>query len=260
MWEQTNEWELHHLDGSSGEAYMGVSKDEKIFLKRNASPIITTLSTMGITPKLKWSQRTYSGDTLTAQEWAPGRTLTRQDMAQTKTIDLIRRVHQADHLPIILKRVGGQVKEPQDFIADYYQDLAKNLQNHSYFNQVVQSLKDRLAEGLYRVPYCVCHGDLNHHNFIYQEEEDHLYLVDWEQVYISDPISDITRLLVLYLPPSQWMDWFNQYGMGTEDGFYHRVKWFSLINCLLVIKQYNQENQPKKVNQMVLLMKSIFES
>ena len=47
---------------------MGVNNDKRLFLKRNTSPFLAALSIEEITPRLVWTKRMTSGDTLTAQD------------------------------------------------------------------------------------------------------------------------------------------------------------------------------------------------
>ena len=70
---QEQDWQMTPIGGASGDAYMGVKNNERVFFKRNSSPFLAALSAQGITPKLMWTQRTYSGDLLVAQEWKDGR-------------------------------------------------------------------------------------------------------------------------------------------------------------------------------------------
>lgn len=256
-----NEWHWHPIDDSqSGEAFMGTRRDEKVFLKRNSSPFIAALSAHGIAPKLIWSQRTYSGDILTAQEWKNGRLLRAEDMSSQAVIDLIKEVHQSQELLQLLKRVGGQTYRPLEFIEDYYHQLPNNLMTNQFFTDIINHLEDLVCEDFYRADLCVCHGDLHHNNFLVDEDTHQLYLVDWENVRIADPLSDMTDLLIRYLPPSRWMDWFARYRYDVQaPDFYDRVRWYSLINCLYQIKQYHQEGQNHKMNQMILLVKQIYE-
>ena len=50
------EWTLHPIEGDTGQAFMGIHKQEKIFLKRNSSPFLAALSMEGITPRLIWTK------------------------------------------------------------------------------------------------------------------------------------------------------------------------------------------------------------
>ncbi|AXY25112.1 phosphotransferase [Suicoccus acidiformans] len=259
---QDDDWELLPLeDSETGEAFMGIRQDEKVFLKRNTSPFTTALSAKGFTPKLMWTQRTYSGDTLTAQEWKDGRLLTNEEMDRSDVIDTIRRYHHSEDLLAMLKRVGGEIYRPVNFIEYYYKDLPSQLQAHRLFNEVITFLEDSVEESFYHARLVVCHGDLHHNNFLWDEENQHLYLVDWENVHISDPLSDITNLLVRYIRPSDWTRWLEEYGYDfDEEAFYERVRWYSLINILYFVKQYHGESRHYKMNEMILLLKQIYEN
>lgn len=256
MYSSDDNWELHPIGGATGDAYMGVRYDEKVFLKRNTSPFIAALSAEGIVPKLMWTQRTFSGDTLTAQEWKEGYTLSREDMDSEAVIELIQRIHQSDHLLIMLKRVGEGTMRPLDFINNYFDNLSPSLTSNQYLNSVIRKLEDAIDDDFYNVNTTLCHGDLNHNNFL-QGYDDTLYLVDWENVRIADPISDITMLLIQYFQPSEWMGWFQEYDFPITESFYKRVKWYSMINCMYLIKQYFAEARQQKANEFILLLKSI---
>ena len=54
---------------------MGIKETEKVFIKRNTSPLLAALSKEGLAPKMIWTKRTANGDVLTAQEWLEGRLL-----------------------------------------------------------------------------------------------------------------------------------------------------------------------------------------
>lgn len=256
---EKEDWQLHPIGGNTGRAYMGVKSDEKVFLKRNTSPFIAALSASGITPKLRWTQRTYSGDILTAQDWTDGELLTKDNMADEAVIKLIKGIHDSTYLLNMLRFVEGKVCRPLDLIDLYFVDLAPSLQNHQYFNQVIQSLEDSIDDDFYQVDYVVCHGDLNHNNFLVSADEQ-LYLVDWDNVRVADPLSDITLLLVQYFSPCDWMTWFEAYDFNMNESFYKRVRWYSILNCLCLIKQYFNENRHYKLNEFVLLLKNIYEN
>ena len=253
-------WQLHPIAGASGEAYMGIKENEKVFLKRNSSPFITALSAEGIVPKLMWTQKTYSGDTLVAQEWKDGHVLKREDMATPKVKKLIMGIHQSDHLLTMLKQVGGKTFHPLDFIQEFFKDLPESLNTHIFFNEIIHYLEDSVHDQFYEVDLCVCHGDLNHNNFLLDADSHNIYIVDWENVRIADPLSDLTYMLLQYFPPSQWAIWMEDYQFDYNQAFYDRVKWYSLINCLYLIKHFYKEGRNFKVNEMILLLKSIYES
>lgn len=259
MYHNSQEWEMRPLKGNTGQAYMGISKDEKVFFKRNTSPFIAALAAEGYTPKLRWTQRTYTGDVLTAQEWAEGNILSEEDMADQTVIDLIKSIHTHTELVSMLMRVEGKNFGPLELIELYYSDLAISLQNHVLFNQVIQNLTQTIDEDFFLPTYVVCHGDLNHHNFL-RTPEQKLFLVDWDNVKIADPLYDITFLLCRYFTPSEWMDWLNKYEFEQDESFFKRVKWYSLLACLNLIKQYFSEDRHVQLNETVILLRNIYDS
>lgn len=257
---RNGDWDYYPLPGETGEAFMGIRKDEKLFFKRNVSPIITAISAMGITPRLMWTQSTYTGDTLTAQEWLNGETYQPEDMMDQDLIDIIRMIHTSDSLLSIIRRIEGPIMLPMNIIDKYYENLPEKLAHHTYFNKIIQDLENRIDQNFYQVDLRLCHGDLNHNNFLYDNEENKLYLVDWEKACIADPIYDITKLLTLYYPPSQWSEWLALYGLEIKPSTYRRIHWYAIINCLLIIKQYYMEDRDYKMNEFILLLKAIYDN
>lgn len=251
-------WKMYPLNGATGQAFLGVRNDEKVFFKRNASPFTTTLSAEDIAPRLLWTQRTHSGDILTAQEWLDGELLSAEDMFNERVIRLIHRVHSTESLINVLRRAKGHLFKPLDFINEYYCDLPQALLSHRFFNDVVKFLEESIDDDFFQVKYVVCHGDLHHNNFLLSTD-DQLYLVDWESVRIADPLSDITLLLCRYAPPSQWMDWFDFYQFPVDSTFYKRTQWYSIMSCLRLIKQYYLEGRLPRLNEATLLLRSIYE-
>ena len=259
MSKKSSDWELKTPLGATGQAFMGVKDEERLFFKLNTSPFVAALSAEGIAPRLKWAQRTIDGDILTAQEWHDGRLLTPCDMMNSAVIELVKYIHCSDHLLNLLEKIHPKKTYPIDFIDDYFKGLPVALMNHQFFNEVIDFLENDLDEAFYNVDYVVCHGDLHHLNFL-ESTSEHLYLVDWEDVKIADPLSDVTFLLCQYFPPSQWSKWFAAYGEIMGDNFYKRVQWYSLMNVLRLIKHFYIIKDYEKANRMILLLRAIYKA
>lgn len=250
-------WQLHPIGGDTGQAYMGTKDDQRIFLKKNSSPFLAALSSEGITAKLIWTRRSTSGDILTAQEWLDGCTLKASEMGHEAIIQLLKQVHGSKKLLNMLEQVQGPLYEPRHFINLYRSNLHRDLVSHTWLNRVLEYLEDT-QEMIPCDELTVCHGDLNHKNFL-NAPTGELYLVDWENVRIADPISDMTYILARYIPLDQWQSWFDHYGLRMTDAVYHRVEWYSLMNLMLAIKQNHFEGRLLAVNKHILLMKQIYE-
>ena len=128
--ERESGWNLHPIGGETGQAYMGVRNEEKVFLKKNSSPFLAALSLEGITPRLMWTKRTGNGDVLTAQEWCNGRTLEESEMTSSNIAEILVKIHQSDTLKRLLKRVGGEEVSAVDLLMEYELNLSGDLENH----------------------------------------------------------------------------------------------------------------------------------
>ena len=251
-------WQLHPIGGDTGQAYMGTREKEKVFLKRNSSPFLAALSGEGITPRLIWTKRAGNGDVITAQEWLNGRSLTDEEMSNVEVATLLKQIHQSPTLLHMLQRVQGEDYNPENFIQDYLTNLQSGLQTHSFLNQVLDYLRDTMYL-INESGKTVCHGDLNRRNFMWSDQ-GRLYLVDWEMVKLADPISDLNMILVQYVPVHQWGDWLDLYGVHISTNIYQRIEWYSLMNCLFLIKKNHFDGRYYEMNEKILLVKSIFEN
>lgn len=249
-------WKLHPIGGDTGHAYMGIRAEEKVFLKRNSSPFLAALSVEGITPRLIWTKRIGNGDVLTAQEWLNGRVLHADEMMSNDIIDIVRRIHRSEHLLNMLRRVKGQVYDPEMFLEEYLADLDEDLATNSFLHRIVDYLY-RTMHFVKGARYTVCHGDLNRKNFLLTDDE-RLYLVDWEMVKIADPFSDISMLLIRYAEPSEWDTWLDKYGIMKTEQVYLSLEWYSFLNRLLLTKSYHASGHNIKMNQQIMHMKEAY--
>lgn len=72
----------------------------KKYFKTKYLSFLAALSLEEIAPRLIWTKRISTGDTLTAQEWLNGRSLYRSEMGQKSVSDLLYKVH---HTPVLKK-------------------------------------------------------------------------------------------------------------------------------------------------------------
>lgn len=251
-------WKLHPIGGDTGHAYMGIRAEEKVFLKRNSSPFLAALSVEGITPRLIWTKRIGNGDVLTAQEWLNGRVLTRQEMCSKGVTDIIHKIHHSDHLLGMLRKVKGEVYDPETFLEEYLEGLDESLQTNSFLTGIVSHLRETLylVKG---VKYTVCHGDLNRKNFFLTDNK-RLYLVDWESVKIADPMADISLFLIQYVEPEKWPEWLKEYGISQTEAIDARLEWYSLVNRLILTKRFHADGAYHKMNEQILGMKKTYEN
>lgn len=253
---QKSGWRILPVNGDTGMAYMGVNNDKRLFLKRNTSPFLAALSIEEITPRLVWTKRMTSGDTLTAQEWLNGRNLKREEMREKRVSDLLWRVHHSSLLKKMWKQVGGRTLAPADLIDKCYLELEPDLRNHPLISKVLKALKGNQPQ-LGRSNYEVCHGDLNHKNWLLSDE-DKLYLVDWDSAKLADPALDLSMLMCQYVPRSKWNQWLTQYfGHQPSDETQKRIVWYAMENMIETIEDHHRRGRFHEMNQDIVKLAAI---
>ncbi|WP_207871645.1 hypothetical protein DOK78_000037 [Enterococcus sp. DIV2402] len=251
-----NDWDLHPIKGDTGKAYVGLKAEDKVFIKRNTTPMLAALSKEGITPKLVWTKRTGNGDTLTAQEWLEGRILDPEEIGQRNdVIDVLYHLHHSDSLKEMLEKMGGIVRSPQKMLQDYETELATDLVENQFLS-LVHSYLEKNIPPFKPSEKAVVHGDVNYRNWLVCK--NYLYLVDWDSVMFADPAVDIGTILGHYLPISSWNHWLMSYGIHGNSENMEKIYWYALLSMLQEVKKYHKRNALKEMNQEILQLKRIY--
>ena len=248
-------WSLYPVHGDTGQAYMGISETEKVFIKRNSSPFLAALSREGLSPRLVWTKRTGDGDVLTAQEWLDGHLLSPTEVGnRLDVVRILQHLHQSNSLKNMLYRVGGEEKEAFDFLSEYANNLPSELKKNGYLTRVFRYLEDHLPDA---VELRACHGDPTHNNWLLSES-GRLYLVDWDATVLADPAADLGIVLGRYVPYRKWSHWLTSYGFSPEPENLERILWYAGINLLLRIKAAYVQQDFQRMNHEILLLKENF--
>ncbi|WP_171028944.1 phosphotransferase family protein [Vagococcus zengguangii] len=250
-----NTWTLHSIAGDTGKSYMGIRNTEKVFIKRNTTPFLAALSQEGVAPKLLWTKRTGTGDIITAQEWLDGNVLSAADMKENQeVIKLLLRLHHSSSLKNMLSKVGGHKRSAFDFLREYAQDVPQELKDNHYLHRVFRYLEDHLPSD---TDSCVCHGDPVHHNW-YVSNDQRLYLVDWDNCVLADPVVDVAYISCRYIPKDEWQAWLQAYGVEVTPDYMQKVQWYIGMMLLLNIKHYHLQQNNEKIEQELKLLKDYF--
>lgn len=249
--ERETGWKLHPIGGDTGQAYMGIKDEEKLFLKRNSSPFLAALSLEGISPKLIWTKRIGNGDVLTAQEWCNGRNLFKDEMHSSRVAKILKKVHRSESLKRMLQRVGGRLIDPEDLLTQYKVNLSSDLVEHPQLSKAYQWLIDTEMDITEDSEISVCHGDVSRKNWLLSEE-DQLYLVDWDSAVLADSAYDIGQLFSRYIEKKQWNDWLLEYNPNLTDSFLKRVNWYVLMTLLIDVKEAHRKGQFIKMNNAII--------
>lgn len=250
-----SKWTLQPIAGDTGQAYMGVSDNDKMFIKRNSPPFLAILSREGIAPKLMWTKRLGNGDVLTAQEWLDGDILSEGNMPDSfEVVQILQHLHRSSTLADMLAKVGGKKMFPLDFLSQYISDLPFGLKDNEYLESVLEYLEHYIPEP---APLSACHGDPIHNNWI-RSSTGRLYLVDWDSSMLADPASDLGTILGRYIDHDDWSGWLQAYGIPTNKQNMDRIYWYCGMNFLLRIKHCYLKGNFKQVNKEINLLKKIF--
>ncbi|ASK62914.1 phosphotransferase [Virgibacillus phasianinus] len=223
------EWDIKSAGGLTGEAYIATREDRKLFLKRNSSPFLAVLSAEGIVPKLVWTKRLENGDVITAQEWLDGRELSGIEMQHRHVASLLHKIHHSSELLHMLMRLGKKPFTPKDSLENLKQEIFQlKLDNEIAFSICILEEFLPVTENQ---KLGVCHGDLNHNNLLLTNDSQ-LYLIDWDNAMIADPIIDVGFILKWYIPKEEWDDWLFYYGIEKDGNLIKRMYWYLLVDAL----------------------------
>ena len=177
-------------------------------------------------------------------------------MCSLQVSELLARMHGSKLLKKMLLRVGGKTYTPADLLAQYFNGLSSELRQHSLLAEATSRLKANQPQ-LERSNYEVCHGDLNHKNWLLSETGQ-LYLVDWEAVKLADPALDLSMLMCQYVPRKDWKQWLTRYAKKEPSpDMMKRIYWYAVMNLLLVIKHNYQRGHFHEMNQDIIKLNQV---
>ncbi len=235
------DWEIIPAGGATGEAFIAINEDEKLFLKRNSSPFLAVLSAEGIVPKLIWTKRLESGDVITAQRWLNGRELKQNEMNEDQVARLLRKIHQSGPLLNMLKRLGKVPLKPEQLLDETAVSMGKDTLSDTRVQKAFTFLRKMLQEVEFDEEV-VCHCDLHHNNWLVTEDEQ-LFLIDWDGAMIADPAIDLGMILYSYIPAENWGSWLSKYGTELTDSLKKRMQWYVVIQCIQSIQWHKDKKR-----------------
>ena len=76
---------------------------------------------------------------------------------------------------------------------------------------------------------------------------DRLFLLDWDDVRLADPLRDLGPLLWWYYPPSAWDTFLQACHLPSDERMVHRIHWFA-ARASLEIALWHAEHGSKTDN------------
>ncbi|UJL45110.1 phosphotransferase family protein [Virgibacillus sp. NKC19-16] len=240
-------WKVTPAGGLTGDAYVAEKDNKRLFLKRNSSPFLAVLSAEGIVPKLVWTKRMDNGDVITAQEWLEGRELKPAEMQQPQVAGILHKIHHSTELLHMLMRLGKKPVTSDDSFAAIQQRLhATGLLSTYNDIRLALTLLERLLPITREHKQVVCHGDLNHNNLVLTNEGN-LFLIDWDNAVIADPVTDFGMVMKSYIPQEDWNDWLKNYGVDKDKHLIERMYWYLLLDALHYLSWHRERDEQDKV-------------
>ncbi|WP_042459793.1 phosphotransferase family protein [Neobacillus dielmonensis] len=249
------EWEITPAGGATGEAFYAKNEDQRLFLKRNSSPFLAVLSAEGIVPKLVWTKRLENGDVITAQQWLEGRELKPSEMDHELVAKLLKKIHRSEPMLGMLSRLEKTPINPEDYFRTVMKNIDGDVRGLPVVEQAIRFLIKE-AENVDSDEKVVCHGDLNHNNWLL-DENNQLYLIDWDGASIADPAMDLGMLLYWYIPKENWEDWLQVYGQEINEHLKLRMKWYVTLQTISSIQWYKDKHSQEEMDKWISFLLEI---
>lgn len=240
------EYDIAPAGGETGQAFVATHEDEKFFLKRNSSPFLAALSVENIVPKLVWTRRVENGDVITAQKWVNCHILTREEMNGSRVAALLAKIHHSETLQHMLEKIENCYFSAEQLLARLKTEVAAYSNKTPSMIEAIQYL-DLNLPSIGQTDYVVCHGDVNHNNWIISEENE-LFLVDWDGAMLADAANDIGMILYQYIPRNEWEKWLSEYGTTLTPDLHRKLKWYTICQTVmqLTLNQSFEANERAK--------------
>ena len=220
--------------GSSRRTFTAVAGPQRLFVKFDVSiEALRRLSDLSVTPPVVGAGE-YRGHSFVVQRHVGGRhPLPRWFHRHLPELGRLIRNYQIDPM---LRQLAGSRTAPAHpaYVAAVLVDLENRSgrvlhpRPHSSLARGMNQLRERSAT-LRPVELVATHGDPNRKNFIVGTDA---YLVDWDDLALSDPMRDIGPLLWWYVPPREWKDLPTEIGLDYDDAIRDRLYWWVAAESL----------------------------
>lgn len=194
-------------------------------------PVLRRLAELGIIPPLIASGE-FDGLPFTIQEFVDV-PYPEQPWFNAHLDDLASLIRTYQHDPslnaLLAERKFTYLAEDLAWVEPCYRTLIDTYGDHAPLHTAYRRLLDQLPEVSGVPPVCT-HGDLSRKNLL--PARDRIYLVDWDEVSLSDPMRDIGPLLWWYVPPERWSEFFRAYQHPLGDGVVERAYWWTARTSL----------------------------
>jgi thiamine kinase-like enzyme len=186
---------------------------------------------------------------ITAQQWLPGRELKPRDMTHENVARMLRKIHRSEPMVGMLSRLEKQPLKPEAIFQSVVVDLDEEVLSLPVVIDTLSFLLQQV-ENVFCEEKVVCHGDVNHNNWLLTEDNQ-LYLIDWDGAMIADPAIDLGMLLYCYIPEDNWTSWLAMYGKPLTENLKLRMKWYVALQTLYSIQFYKNKGRLEEMDKWI---------
>lgn len=242
--------------GLSKETYVAQNGPKRVFIKFEVNiPPLKRVSDLGLAPCLL-SSGTYHNRTYVIQQFVKGIIPTRKWINNNlkKLAELIKSYHSDKELFYILKNNSkldykNNVNDSLKFVEKQLEEVKQIIITNKNIENGIKKLMNE-SKNLRPVPLTVIHTDPNYKNMLLVGNR--LYILDWDDVRISDPVRDIAPLLWWYIDKNKWPMFFNYLGIEMIDSLMNRFYWWMARQSLTIAIFFAKKNDVKKVNKYLV--------
>ncbi|MCA1569702.1 MAG: phosphotransferase [Chloroflexi bacterium] len=182
--------------------------------------IIARLSALGLTPGLLGSG-SVAGRTFVIQQRITGEPLNSRGLAAhwKDAAALLRRLHE----DIVLARMVRRLS-PAELVETSSSRLPVAHPARAGARELL-ARSDRLGAVL----HVATHGDPNAGNFLFDGK---LWLIDWDELQLADPVRDVGQVAWWYLDRAAWPAFLTAAGIPFEDAAMDRLFWWVAAESL----------------------------
>lgn len=232
-------WQISKPEqGLSKETYIAKSDKRIVFVKFDVNiPPLKRLSKLGLTPKVIATGVVHN-ENFVIQEFIegihPNRLWFESHIAQLARF--IKIYHYDKQLIKLLAgnrkfRIQKQIKDDFRNIEEQIDEVALNQYETEIFKNSFNLLKKQ-GRDFSSINPAVIHADPNLNNILVAS--DKIYMIDWDNVILSDPLRDIGLILWWYVPKAKWKTFFKYYGLDVNESVYNRLYFWVALRSLVI--------------------------
>lgn len=237
-----------------------VSNDKKMYFVKfdvNIPPLVRVVE-LGIAPKIVVTG-TCKNKTYIIQEFIDGYYPSRNwfNVNLKKLAEFIKIYHSDRMLFDILKKDSEidykmNVQSSLKFVEKELEKVKEIIKPDQIKNDLEKLISQ--SNNLIPVELTPIHTDPNYKNFLLFENK--LYMLDWDDVRLSDPVRDIAPLLWWYVEKEKWQEFFKNFGLDLNDDLLNRIYWWMARQSLTIAIFFAKKKDENQVNNYLADFKS----